>query len=306
MDPLLGRDQPLTDRRYIGHSARRNFVLDHTVTVIARDAFLLDGSKDNRSIRCAGGAVSGVWNVPVIVMRQPGVLPQFLSSSDLRFYEDATLVDLCIAIDYFRAYSDETVEDLETYQGSLDDVVRGVKITCLGDQKHFGMDQYVAVAVPKFHLVFNDAWRPTVPQLVGFPIQKRKYPADQAWKDELGGDAYTNEVATILHRDANPASGLWGLVPLILWGDHVGSVIVVRSVEEHDASPRQVEALCQFCVKMGPFFEDSIGAGLVQRTKEEVLGMLTPKHFRYFFEKFRAARAKDDASWTEVEFPVDG
>ena len=311
--PLLGEDQPSPDRRYIGRTVRRNFNLDHTVTVFFRDRFLKDGSKANQSIGSTAGAIQGEWKGPAVVMRQPDALPRFLSSSDLRFYEDVALVDLRIAVDYFRTYHDETVDDLEHYRGPLDDIVKGVKITCVGDQKHFGMDQYVAVAVPKRDLVFLAGYsQPAIPKLVGFPITVRKYPPDQARKDDpyafanaYGRAAYTNVAATFLHLDAVPSSPSWGWAPM-MWQDGVGSVIVVRTGGKTDVSPRQVEALCQFCLRMLPFFEDSSGAGLVERTKEEVLGMLTLKNFIAFFDKFRAEKAQEDASWMEIKCPVDG
>ena len=126
-----------------------------------------------------------------------------------------------------------------------------------------------------------------------------------AFADAYGRAAYTNVVATFLHLDAAPSSPSWGWAPM-MWQDSVGSVIVVRTGGEVDVSPRQVEALCQFCLRMLPFFEDSSGAGLVERTKEEVLGMLTLKNFMAFFDKFRAEKAKEDASWMEIECPVDG
>lgn len=90
---LLGNDSPRLGMAALGpyplHDNR-----GHTLCVYFRDAFLLDGSKQNESIIAATrGAVSRTWCGPCVFMRSPWA----------DFYSDVTLLDLRSAVEYFSA-----------------------------------------------------------------------------------------------------------------------------------------------------------------------------------------------------------
>jgi hypothetical protein len=71
VDSLLGDDNPYIDQRYIQENTRRDKNLSHTIEVIFRDTFLLDGYKPNRSIGIAVGASGSLthnWRGPGLVM----------------------------------------------------------------------------------------------------------------------------------------------------------------------------------------------------------------------------------------------
>lgn len=73
VDSPLGDDNPYIDQRYIQENTRRDKNLSHTIEVIFRDTFLLDGSKPNRSIEIAVGASGSrthKWREPGLVMRK--------------------------------------------------------------------------------------------------------------------------------------------------------------------------------------------------------------------------------------------
>jgi hypothetical protein len=83
----------------ITRNALRGFNFDHTVVVMCRDAFLIDGSKRNYCVvATTRGKVAHDWGGPIVVMRQPG------TACDTELFEDITAGDLRVAVDYFVAY----------------------------------------------------------------------------------------------------------------------------------------------------------------------------------------------------------
>jgi len=77
----------------------RGFSLSHTVRVICRETFLIDGSTPNICVRqTTRGKMTHDWRGPIVVMRQPG------TAIDPIFYEDISAADLRVAVDYFLSY----------------------------------------------------------------------------------------------------------------------------------------------------------------------------------------------------------
>ena len=90
------------------------------------------------------------------------------------------------------------------------------------------------------------------------------------------------------------------------WQDGVGSVLVVRS-DGRDVTTHQAEALSRFCqFKMQPLFEHGFGGGLVEMTKAEVMGFLTPEAFRDYFAEVRARKMEKGKGegWETARSPV--
>jgi hypothetical protein len=104
------------------------------------------------------------------------------------------------------------------------------------------------------------------------------------------------------HTETDPNESWWALSPLLLQ-DNVGSVLVVRE-DRILITPRQVEMICAFAEAMQPVFEDSTGAGRIDRSKDEVLRLLTSEHFVEFFALFRRRWADEDPSWNEEKCPI--
>jgi hypothetical protein len=77
----------------------RGYNLSHTVQVICRETFLIDGSTPNASIRhTTKERTIHDWRGPLVVMRRPG------TAIDPLFYEDISAGDFRIVIDYFLSY----------------------------------------------------------------------------------------------------------------------------------------------------------------------------------------------------------
>ncbi|MCJ1343142.1 hypothetical protein MMC31_001333 [Peltigera leucophlebia] len=237
------------------------------------------------------------WYSPIVVMRQPG------TEMDPLVYEDMTLADLRVAVDYFISYGNESVHALDIRGINLKSNVKGVRINCEGDQK-LKAKKFVTVTVPRDHAVFLATSGPVeITRLIGCPLHVRKYPADLRWKsnaDEYGYERYENQIVTYLHINADPRSQQWGRAPRE-W-DSPGSVFVVRQ-DGKDIWPKQVEALFKFVhSRLEPLFKDSIGEGDVDRTKQEVIDyMTTKKNYETFFERY-CHGSTADPSHAEIEF----
>jgi len=113
----------------------------------------------------------------------------------------------------------------------------------------------VNVEVPRDHPIFtNTTASSRISDQIELPVLTRKYPANKPWANNTGYQ--NNQPATFLHMNTDPdrlTTGWWGMPPM-KWDKDVGSVLVVRA-DGKDLSPRQCEALCDFCqFKMQPMF----------------------------------------------------
>lgn len=190
---------------------RRNILRDRdladTLVVACRDAFLIDGSKLNKSIvKATHGAAAHTWKGPIVAMKRAGVS---IWNSDSAPYLDIDMRDYRDVVNYFISYGDESVRDGELGPADRKGKIRGVKINCKGDRRTFGADTYSAVVVPRDHPVFYDAIAP-ISELVGMPVRTRKYPPDILWRDNHEDNSYENVPATWLHLVLDPDSELWG------------------------------------------------------------------------------------------------
>jgi hypothetical protein len=96
LDRMYGN---ITEYKEITRSVLRGFNLSHTVQVIGRETFLIDGSTPNVCIRqTTRGKMAHDWRGPIVVMRQPG------TAMDPRLYEDIRGGDFRVAVDYFLSY----------------------------------------------------------------------------------------------------------------------------------------------------------------------------------------------------------
>ena len=263
----IGEYDAFAERKNIQRNVLRDRDFANTLQVVCRDTFGIDGSQMNKSVvRATRDAAVMAWAGPIIALKKKGlgIDPLHFADIDMQDYRDV--------VDYLFSYANESVQHRI---GKC----RGVKIHCTGDQETFGTGVYSAVEVPKDHLIFYGPIAP-ISQLVGMPIHTRKYPPDKLWKDGLFNPT-ENVPATFLHLVADPSDNWWGWAPMS-WQNDVGSVLVVRS-DGQDVTTRQVEALSRFCqFKMRPLFENALGGGLVEMTREEVIGYLKPSVFEEY------------------------
>jgi hypothetical protein len=303
VNPLLGSGDPFPQRFLVQRNVLRSRDIGHTIEIVAREAFLIDGSILNQSIvRTTNGAAAHSWKGLVLALRMKGL------GRDPSHYDHMTMRDFRDVIDYFLAYGDETVGETDQTRRAK---VKGVKISCEADQNVFGAEKYVSVQVPRDHPVFTKVTTPCgISALLGLPVLVKKYPADKAWakNESISGIGYNNQAATFLHLNTDPNSRSlmgWGWAPME-WQNKVGSVLVVRS-DGKDLSPHHCEVLCTFCqFKMQPLFEDSMGAGMNPEnpmSKDAVLQQMTKKNFERYFTEYRASLLAEDPSWSATKSP---
>ena len=297
---LLGNDDPFLERKPMTRNIFRGFGLECTLEVICRETFLVDGSETNQSvIQVTRGAMGHDWRGPIVVFRQPEARIGSLVSGDM------TLADFRHAVDYFLSYGNEPTQNPWNSTIRSGSKILGVKVTCVGDQKAFGAEHYMAVGVPRDHPVFLSSEPTGISSLVELPVLVRKYPPDPVWKNDRDtyGFPFENRAATFLHLNADPKSEDWGWAPLPEWQNDVGSILVVRQ-DGKDLTTHQAEVLCHYChFKLQPLFEDSMGGGRVERTREEVMGYMNRETFAAFFEEYREERVKEDPSWAVAKSP---
>ena len=302
----IGIYDALPEYKPIQRNALRDRDLTNTLEVICRDTFLIDGSRVNKSVvKATQGRPGHEWRGPILAMKKEGFgrVPRFFLDIDMRDYRDV--------VDYFISYGNpdydsvgnEDVRGRDNNHNGKGKKVRGVKINCEGDQMCFGAAKFAAVDVPVGHPVFLEPIAP-ISRLVGMPLHTWKCPPNRAWEDN--DSSYTNVPATVLHRTTDEGSGdLWGWAPM-KWKNEVGNVLVVRG-DDRDVSVQQVEALCHFCeFKMQPLFENALGFGLVQMSRAEVIGCMTPEGFREYFAEMRAKKMDEgeDGGWETADVPV--
>ena len=299
----LGDYDAWPEYKPIQYNPLRDRDLTNTLMVVCRETFLIDGSSVNRSVvKATQGSPGHDWRGPILAMKKQGL------GIDPRLYLDIDMQDYRDVVDYFISYgASESVEDGDVRQrdenhGRKGRQVRGVKINCKGDQEYFGAAGYTAVDVPAGHPIFSEPIAP-ISKLVGMPLHTQQCPPDNAWKPNH--NVYTNVPATFLHQSTDESSGDgWGWAPW-KWQNDVGSVLVVRS-DCQDVSVQQVEALCHFCqFKMQPLFENAMGGGLVQMSRAEVMGHLTPEGFRDYFAEMRVRKIDEgeDGGWETAVVP---
>jgi hypothetical protein len=176
-------------------------------------------------------------------------------------FQDVSLADLRIAVDYFTSYLDDTVIPRQDNMPLPSTHAAGVLITCRGEQHTLGWDEFVAVAVPRGDMVFLSSHdRPSIPRRLGIPLLTRKHPLERPPEEYSGQrNKLENINATWLHLDCRThrnTGEMWGLAPF-QWQSNVGNVVVVRE-DGQDITPRQVEALCIYSQReMGPMFEEA-------------------------------------------------
>lgn len=99
IEKLNPKYQHAREFKSIKRNVLRGYNLNHTVQVVARETFLIDGSTPNVCVQhTTKGQMTHDWRGPIVVMRQPGTAVDPLS------YEDISAGDLRVVVDYFLSY----------------------------------------------------------------------------------------------------------------------------------------------------------------------------------------------------------
>ncbi|KAL9099992.1 MAG: hypothetical protein Q9163_004573 [Psora crenata] len=296
--PYLGMDRPYPGTMRIEHNPIRDRNLGsgmaawaprkdgYSVSLKYRDAYLEDGSAVNKSVLKSAGASGGTtpysWRGPIVAVRQ----------TPFEKYEDITMGDFRHIIDYLMSYRTTELRESARYQeGRLPTSIRGVKICCYGEIKLHSSEPYVSVDVPRAHairLIESEAEVSSISKLLGMPLKLWKYPDIDAWNDPPGwsenmtSDSNPNAAFLMMETDLkNPG---WGFAPRY-WNTDLGNVLAVR-LDDKDLDVDDVKIMCYFARrKLQRLFEDALGGGYVQRTKEDVRNFITRENMMEWWHK---------------------
>jgi len=98
--------------------------------------------------------------------------------------------------------------------------------------------------------------------------------------------ADSNENAAFLMVETGLKKPGWGWAPLY-WNMDLGNVLAVRE-DDKDLTVSNVRMMCYFARrKLQPMFEDALGGGFVQRTKQEVLDFITWDNMVRYVDEMR-------------------
>ncbi|KAE8441956.1 hypothetical protein EG329_004123 [Mollisiaceae sp. DMI_Dod_QoI] len=252
----------------------QKFSLDHTITVYHRSNFFWDNrSATNLAIfDFTKGEHKYDWRGPIAVFSKHDIAHTF-------GFRDITLADLRVFRDFLVNYGEGLEKTLqygglrivEAWDPALWErlmlrfmpknakVVKGVKISSVGDMETFGLQQFSPVDIPSIHPIFinEDEDAPPVPTQVSvemdLPLLVRQC-VSAGWKDlyigqeevviQLRRADVVNEPATLLTTIADVNSSLWG-------GNEEemkhkpGTVLVVREDKE-DLTVEQVKAMADY------------------------------------------------------------
>ncbi|MCJ1363223.1 hypothetical protein MMC16_002330 [Acarospora aff. strigata] len=284
----------LADWLLLQRNAVRQRGLRHTVALLFRQAFLLDGLMTNWSAREATKGLMGKnWSGPIFAFRQPGL------TDEPGYYDHMDMVDFRDVVDHFTSFGNEAVLSRAMWVGGK---ATGVKIACQGDMAVLGSEKFQSISIPRQHPVWRTPLTTDLSRLIDFPILTPRCTPDPAWKNnESITQRFLNYPATSLHFITDKTNPGWGSAP-ISWQDSVGSVLVVRPGWK-PLSPLHLEAFCAFCQhKVGPLLQDHIGS---ETERENALEEITANRFGEFFESYRASMAESSREWRTVRSPYD-
>ncbi|KAI1399818.1 hypothetical protein F4819DRAFT_399059 [Hypoxylon fuscum] len=224
-----------------------------TVRVCYRDTFLIDGSRPNESIKAITSTESYQshdWRGPILAYGREGlgVGPVACKDLDMNDFRHVT--------DFFLSYGRELASGTKQPVGEM---VKGVRINCLGDQKILDKPKFEAVEVTSIDPIFSNNDASDIAKRIELAVFTRRCPPDSKWANDKdnkvfkGSSPFNNQDATFLHLCCDPKADFnhqtgalgWGWASM-QWQNSVGSVIVVRQ-DKKPLLPLHAEALCKYC-----------------------------------------------------------
>jgi hypothetical protein len=219
----FGADRPKIDSREISRNNRRDRSLGYQLSVHFRDTFMNDGSRPNASLIHSVGQLEPLrydWRGPCVAIRKTDV------------YSDITLEDFRHLVDYFVAYGNSRIIELDNPTAFRDlplqkkgsGEILGVKVNSDSEMRLHGVPRYVSVIVPKLHALRNN---PGIAQVMTSPLSQEVGVPLRVWRviDGEGGESHRglalvnssltcnlsdNRAVTCLMLETDLSSPWWG------------------------------------------------------------------------------------------------
>ncbi|KAL8678921.1 MAG: hypothetical protein Q9186_004778 [Xanthomendoza sp. 1 TL-2023] len=295
-------------QQYVMQSIRRDRSSQSTtsrVYLLFRDDCFVDWSKPNKSIATiTRGQFEYSWRGPTVA-----VLTVFDDAAegneDEPRADDMTMVDFRDSIDFFHLYgkwhSDYPDFGLSSFwwlplplQERLkqEREIQCVKVACDTEHQHTGM-KYIPWKISEGHPAMDLLEPLPITGLLGLPLVMRRMPLVEGYEEEARANGNTNWGPSLLLLDINPKNMYWGGA---LREERVRGNMVLMRQDRKDLHPHHVEAMILYITLLGPAMEESISG---QRSRGELVDMLHPSRWDWFFQKLKKERA-DMESWKNV------
>ncbi|KAI4248915.1 MAG: hypothetical protein L6R40_000927 [Gallowayella cf. fulva] len=312
VEELLGvSDEEKVAQQYVTRSIRRTWGMQEITArawlLFRKDCFV-DGSRPNKSVAAVtNGQFEYSWRGPMVA-----VMTQFDDSEDKEDEaeaDDMTMVDFRDLIDFFGMFG--------TWHANLEDFamssfwwlplplkeqleqrrqVRCVKVACDTEYRHTGVS-YESWLIGEGHPAMDLLQPLPITALLGLPLVMRRFPNDQAYKEEARMTGNTNRGPSLLLLDVNPKNKDWSLWRTGPEASPVkGNVILMRQ-DGRDLEAQHVEAMIMYIRLLVPAMEESERG---ERERGQVLDMLHPSRWDWFFRKLKRERGETDISWRNV------
>ncbi|KAL8738787.1 MAG: hypothetical protein Q9181_000465 [Wetmoreana brouardii] len=265
----------------------------------------IDGSKPNMSIgHATHGNFEISWRGPAIAV-MTGADASDQENGWREFLDDMAMVDYRDIIDFFGFYGqwipgqeDFAPESFWWLTPVLKEelaskrLVQAVKISCDVEQRHTGI-KYSILGVQDGHPAVAFLQPCPITVKLGLPLIMRRIPVDERSIEEAEATGNTNFGPILLLLVVDPQSKHWGMAP----ETKVHGNMAVMRHDMKDLHPHHLEAMLMYIVQVvRPAMEESLDG---KRERKEVLEMLHPSRYDWFFRFYRKEKAEKDKSWAE-------
>ncbi|KAJ5764911.1 hypothetical protein N7520_004470 [Penicillium odoratum] len=295
--PYLGTDEPIKGVMRIEHNPVRCRNLGsgyvafspskegYCVSLIHREAYLIDGSKTNRSISASVRA--SCTSTTPHAYRGPMIALQEIPQED---YADITLGDFRHLMDYLRSYQNTHIrESVPDLQHRAPTTVRGVKICCHGEVKLHGSVPFVSVDIARANKIsLGSGSISPITVCLGMPIRLWKEPDSEfrtdppGWEGGMGADSNPN--VAFLMMETNTFKDEWGWAPMY-WNSEIGNVWAARE-DGQDLAVNDMAMMCHFARhRLQRMFEDVMESDSSSVSRQRVLDFITWKNMITYWDE---------------------
>ncbi|KAI4130547.1 MAG: hypothetical protein LQ338_001695 [Usnochroma carphineum] len=278
--------------------------------LLLREECFLDGSKPNMSIgKVTKGNFQMSWRGPAVAVLtsydDPG------QSDTSAVIDDMTMTDYRDLIDFFAFYG-QYVEGEEDFAPSsfwwlapalkqeltLQPQVQVVKVSSDFEFRETGV-KFSPFTIGLGHPAMAYLQPCPITKLLKFDLVIRRFPTQDAFRAEAEAAGNTNTGPNALLLCVDPKSKNWGTAPDNLTQ---GTVVVMRD-DRQDLHPNHLEVIVMYLVNViVPALQETLGPG-ARRERVEVLEMLHPGRFLWYYWCYKNEKSKRDDKWKTTPDP---
>ena len=300
VDQRIGQQEVFRSNRRAAKTAASTAA---KIQLLLQEDSFVNGSMPNMSIATnTQGKFAFSWRGPVVA-----VLVSVEDSTDSNanpVIDDMTMIDYRDLVDFFRTYGqyEEGEEDFGPTSfwwlapALKEEMIAKPQIQVIRISSDVEQDltrnKYNAFSIGKGHPAMAFLRPLPVTASLGMPIVMQRYPTAAAIKAEIEvcGNS-RNTGPGLLLTCIDPKSENWGKQGLV----H-GDVVAMR-YDEEDLHPHHVQGMSFYMASVVlPAMAETLEQ-VPKRQRGEVLEMLHPSRFDWFFKQYRKEKMEDDETW---------